>query len=194
MKVRTGNDEAVHYFHGEDDLAKFGSENPDLRLFGDDDAGDTDQIEKPKNGATRRAKHVELHESRAVGDLLEKLEKKGLDVEHYSAQDHPLYELSEGEGEKQSTTPLFSISNILSAVIEVGRRGLQIKRFKGLGEMNPKQLFETTMDPAQRKLLRIDLTDAVEAEEMFTKLMGEEVEPRRQFIEDNALNVRNLDI
>ena len=90
--------------------------------------------------------------------------------------------------------PLFSIPEILSAVKEVGRRGLSIKRFKGLGEMNPKELFETTMDPARRKLLRVELVDAVEAEEMFTKLMGEEVEPRRQFIEDNALNVRNLDI
>ena len=60
--------------------------------------------------------------------------------------------------------------------------------------MNPAQLFDTTMDPAKRKLLKVDLTDAVEAEEMFTKLMGEEVEPRRQFIEDNALNVRNLDV
>jgi DNA gyrase subunit B len=76
----------------------------------------------------------------------------------------------------------------------VGRRGLQIKRFKGLGEMNPKELFETTMNPARRKLLKIDVTDAVEAEEMFTRLMGEEVEPRKQFIEDNALNVRNLDV
>ena len=64
----------------------------------------------------------------------------------------------------------------------------------GHGEMNAKELFETTMDPVRRKLLRVDLTAAVEAEEMFTKLMGEEVEPRRQFIEDNALNVRNLDI
>ena len=60
--------------------------------------------------------------------------------------------------------------------------------------MNPKELFETTMDPTRRKLLRIEVVDAVEAEEMFTKLMGEEVEPRKQFIEDNALNVRNLDI
>jgi DNA gyrase subunit B len=60
--------------------------------------------------------------------------------------------------------------------------------------MNPAQLFETTMNPANRKLLRVDLTDAVEAEEMFVKLMGDEVEPRRQFIEDNALNVRNLDV
>jgi DNA gyrase subunit B len=60
--------------------------------------------------------------------------------------------------------------------------------------MNPAQLFQTTMNPANRKLLRVDLTDAVEAEEMFVKLMGDEVEPRRQFIEDNALNVRNLDV
>jgi DNA gyrase subunit B len=60
--------------------------------------------------------------------------------------------------------------------------------------MNAKELFETTMNPEKRKLLRIDLTNAVDAEEMFTKLMGDEVEPRRRFIEDNALNVRNLDI
>ncbi len=76
----------------------------------------------------------------------------------------------------------------------VGKKGIQINRFKGLGEMDAKELFETTMNPVKRKLLRIDLTDAVEAEEMFTKLMGDEVEPRRQFIEDNALNVRNLDV
>ena len=115
-------------------------------------------------------------------------------MEHYSAQDKPLFELIEGEGEKQNVKPLFSIAEILSSVKEAGKRGLQIKRFKGLGEMNAKELFETTMNPVNRKLLRIDVTDAVEAEEMFTKLMGDEVEPRRVFIEDNALNVRNLDI
>jgi DNA gyrase subunit B len=126
--------------------------------------------------------------------LLNQLTENGLNVEHYSAQDNPLYELLEGEGEKQQVKPLFSIAEILESIKEVGQRGLEIKRFKGLGEMNPKQLFETTMDPNSRKLLKVDLTDAVEAEEMFTKLMGDEVEPRRQFIEDNALNVRNLDV
>jgi DNA gyrase subunit B len=193
VKVRDGNDETVHYFHDEEDLAKFGSQNPDLRLFGEEEL-DTAMLEKVKNGQTRRARHVELHESKAIADLLAKLAKKGLSVEHYAAQDKPLFELLEGQGERESVKPIFSIPEILSSVKEVGRRGLQIKRFKGLGEMNPKELFETTMDPARRKLLRIDLTDAVEAEAMFTRLMGEEVEPRRQFIEDNALNVRNLDV
>jgi DNA gyrase subunit B len=198
VKVRDGNDETVHYFHTEEELGKFGAENPDLRLFGTA-TGDTEFIEnggsdKKERGNIRRANHVELHESKALDELLRKVEKKGLDVEHYSAQDKPLFELVEGEGEKQLVKPLFSIAEILSSVKEAGKRGLQIKRFKGLGEMNAKELFETTMNPANRKLLKIDVADAVEAEEMFTKLMGDEVEPRRQFIEDNALNVRNLDI
>src|SRR5664280_256823 len=193
VKVREGNDETVHYFHTEDELAQFGAKNADLKLFGSEEEGDTTTFEK-KNGATRRAKHVELHESKAIVELLGKLDKKGFSIEHYAGQDKPLFELIEGEGERETVKPLFSIPEILAGVKEVGKRGLSIKRFKGLGEMNPKELFETTMDPVRRKLLRIDLTDAVEAEEMFTKLMGEEVEPRRQFIEDNALNVRNLDI
>jgi DNA gyrase subunit B len=197
VKVRDGNEETVHYFHGAEDLAKFDEANPDLKLgLSGEEESDTTTIEKAKNGngPTRRARHEELYESHAIKELLEKLARKGLSIEHYSAQDKPLFELIEGEGEKQQVKPLFAIPEILSSIKEVGRRGLQIKRFKGLGEMNPKELFETTMNPAHRKLLRIDLTDAVEAEEMFTKLMGEEVEPRRQFIEDNALNVRNLDV
>ena len=204
VKVREGNDEFVHYFRSDEDLQRFGADNPDLKLFGGEEAelgAGEKNAPAEKNGTgekkplkTRRARHVELHESKAVAELLGRLHKKGLSVEHYAAQDKPLFELVEGEGEKQVVTPLFSIAEILSGIKEVGRRGLEIKRFKGLGEMNPKELFETTMNPAKRKLLRVDLTDAVEAEEMFTKLMGDEVEPRRQFIEDNALNVRNLDI
>jgi len=192
--VRAGNEETVHYFHTEDDLQKFDEANPDLGLFGEESAeGEGNGAEK-KNGVTRRARHVELHEYKAIQDLLSKLAYKGLNIDHYSAQDQPLFELIEGEGDKEQRRPILAIPDILSGIKEVGRRGLEIKRFKGLGEMNPGQLFETTMDPVKRKLLRIDLTDAVEAEEMFTKLMGDEVEPRRQFIEDNALNVRNLDV
>ncbi len=190
VKVREGNEETVHYLASNEALEEFKAEHADL--FGDAEA--KERIDKAK-GVTRRARHSNLHlESKAIGELLDKLDRKGLSIEHYAAQDKPLFELIEGEGDKASVQPLFSIPEILSAVKAVGKKGIQMYRFKGLGEMDAKELFETTMDPAKRKLLRIDLTDAVEAEEMFTRLMGDEVEPRRQFIEDNALNVRNLDV
>ena len=188
VKVRDGNDETVHYFLSNEEVETFKAENNDL--FG----GDT-EVERRKDGPTRRAKVSDLHlESKATADLLGKLSKKGLAVDHYTAQDKPLFELTEGEGERANATPLFSIPEILNGVKAVGKKGIQMYRFKGLGEMDAKELFETTMNPVRRKLLRIELTDAVEAEEMFVRLMGDEVEPRRQFIEDNALNVRNLDV
>jgi DNA gyrase subunit B len=196
VKVRDGNDETIHYFHTEEELRKFGADNPDLKLFGEE--SDTSLLEKAdktaRNGNTRHGRLKELHESKAVMELLGQLGNKGLNVKHYSAQDHPLFELVEGEGDRATTKPLFSIAEILAGVKEAGKRGIQIKRFKGLGEMNAKELFETTMNPENRKLLRIDMTNVVEAEEMFTKLMGDEVEPRRLFILENALNVRNLDV
>jgi DNA gyrase subunit B len=192
VKVRDGNAESIHYFHTEEELRNFGTANPDLRLFGGEDPEAA--AERPKTGNSRRAAHTPIYESKAIGDLLAKLEKKGFDLEHYSAQDNPLYELVEGEGDSAKVRRLFSIPEILSGIKEAGKKGLEIKRFKGLGEMNAKELFETTMNPEKRKLLRIDVPDAVEAEKMFTELMGEEVEPRKKFIEDNALNVRNLDI
>jgi DNA gyrase subunit B len=190
VKVREGNAETVHYFVAPEQFESFKAANADV--FGEGEPRDRPDRGR---GPIRRASVFDLHlESKAIADLLAKLARLGLAVSHYAAQDHPLFELIEGEGERATATPLFSIPEILSTIKVVGKRGIQITRFKGLGEMDAKELFETTMNPARRKLLRVDLTDAIEAEEMFTKLMGDEVEPRRQFIEDNALNVRNLDV
>jgi DNA gyrase subunit B len=204
VKIREGNEEWVTYFPGEAEMRAFHEENRDLNLFDDQLSmesggnGDTEPTEKPKRPEAilrRRAHLVELHESLAVQKLIAELAKKGLRVEHFSNSDQPIFELVEGEGEKAVVHAVFSIPEILAQVLEIGKKGMQIQRFKGLGEMNPKQLFETTMNPERRKLVKVDLNEdnAVEADRMFTILMGDVVEPRRQFIEDNALNAR-LDI
>src|SRR5256714_1322945 len=201
VKVREGNDETVHYFHDEKEVRQFHQGNLDLNLFDTQieqellPLGET-QAPAKTNGVRRRGKLVELHESAAIQKLIAELARKGLKVGHYAASDRPIFELIEGEGDKALAHPLFSIPEILQKILEIGRRGVQIKRFKGLGEMNAKELFETTMNPEKRKLLKADLNEdnTVEADQMFTRLMGDAVEPRRQYIEDNALHVRNLDV
>jgi DNA gyrase subunit B len=90
--------------------------------------------------------------------------------------------------EKQTARELFAY------IVEQGKKDYQVQRYKGLGEMSSTQLWETTMDPERRTLLTVKLEDFVEAEEIFATLMGEDVEKRRKFIEDNALDVKNLDI
>ncbi len=200
VKVREGNEETVYYFHDERAVRKFHEENLDLNLF-DEEIGQellplTSAPTRTNGSNRRRGKLVELHEATTVQKVIAELARKGLKVEHYAAADQPIFELNEGEGERAASHPLFSIPEILEKILEIGRRGVQIKRFKGLGEMNAKELFNTTMDPEKRKLLKVDLNEdnAVEADQMFSKLMGDVVEPRRQYIEDNALNVRNLDV
>jgi DNA gyrase subunit B len=87
-----------------------------------------------------------------------------------------------------------SLDELVEFFIAAGRRGLAVNRYKGLGEMNPDTLWDTTMDPDKRTLLQVRAEDHTEADLMFTTLMGDQVEPRRRFIEDNALDVKNLDI
>jgi DNA gyrase subunit B len=86
------------------------------------------------------------------------------------------------------------VEELLKYLLALGKKDLSMQRYKGLGEMNPAQLWETTMNPETRTLLKVSIDDAVQTDVIFTILMGDAVEPRRRFIADNALNVRNLDI
>jgi DNA gyrase subunit B len=105
-------------------------------------------------------------------------------------QDQPPFNLKTDS----TTTTVKSRQELIDHIMELGKKDLQIQRYKGLGEMNPGQLWETTMDPEKRTLLQVQIKDAVQTGEIFTILMGDAVEPRRQFIEENALDVKNLDI
>ena len=159
----------------------------ELRLVADDEDDSLSSIEVAitVDGLTlRETIDNELVESPEIEELLR--------LRRELAQIGALpYELRRGD------EPLARIDRIVQLVHhmgEVGRAGLNIQRYKGLGEMNPEQLWETTMDPARRVLLQVRVGDTVEAARIFPVLMGDDVEPRRKFITDNALNARNLDI
>jgi DNA gyrase subunit B len=133
---------------------------------------------------------IELFHCGKLKKQIDSLGSMSFDVSHCIPSEQPIAYIIEDE-EKVEVSAL---PELLDAVRSRGRKGLAIQRYKGLGEMNPDQLYETTMDPAKRRLLRVTLDDAVKADEIFTLLMGDDVEPRRKFIEDNALNVKNLDV
>ena len=134
---------------------------------------------------------VELLESRDIKKVMDKLDKKGMPIDFFIKGENPYFEL---QIEEKETIPVNCVQDILNSVREVGKRGLSIQRYKGLGEMNPDQLWDTTMDPAKRVVLKVTLDDAVRADQIFTILMGDQVEPRREFIQTHAPEVRNLDI
>jgi DNA gyrase subunit B len=148
---------------------------------------------------------LQLFESQEIEEVVAKIEKLGLEIESYfgsviipkggavketEKKLKAVYRIT-NEGD---TKEIFSLRELLAYIKEVAARGMHIQRYKGLGEMNPQQLWDTTMDPGKRTILQVKLEDAVEADKMFTVLMGDQVEPRRQFIEDYAHQVKNLDI
>jgi len=142
-----------------------------------------------------RLRIVELHEVRTINNGLAELGSLGFDVQALIPQERtgveePRYVLKRDETE----IPLEDLRGLLTAVRAAGEKGLQVTRFKGLGEMNAEELRDTTLDKDNRTLLKVTMQNAADADEMFRVLMGDKVEPRREFIEKHALEARNLDV
>ncbi|MBW8781840.1 MAG: DNA topoisomerase (ATP-hydrolyzing) subunit B [Verrucomicrobia bacterium] len=186
-RIREGNKESHVFLADENARAAF--------ITGEGLDADLSADAPRPTGPIRRVTLHEIFESNEMAKLLRAIAAIGLEINQFTATAEPRYTLTENIGQKsENKTNLTSPLDIVAQIRGNGRKGLSIQRYKGLGEMNPKQLFETTMDPEKRRLLKVDITDAAKADALFTLLMGDEVPPRRQFIEDNALNVQFLDV
>lgn len=147
--------------------------------------------EEMKTFRPTRLHFMELYEEEVFSHIQSLLSKYHLQLSQYLVVNGPIVEIIE-EGEKAIV--YHTLKEVIEFLRENGRKGIEIQRYKGLGEMNADQLWETTMDPAKRTLIKVTLPDMIAADHMFTMLMGEDVPPRRAFIEQHALSVKNLDI
>lgn len=135
--------------------------------------------------------YIELYKEETFTQLMEKLGQFGFSLDRYLIADGKLITVYEND---ELVEDFFALKELIDFLRVNGRKGVEIQRYKGLGEMNADQLWETTMDPDKRTLIQVTLPDAIAADHMFTMLMGEDVPPRRAFIESHALSVKNLDI
>ncbi len=194
-----------HWFFGRDELEQFLDQRREET--GDDLAVDTggdiqatraegEQLPSDSvNGQPAKIQITEFHEFRTINSGLTVLNDCGFGIESLfpierTGREDSRYVIRRGDSE----TGIEDLRALPPAVREVGEKGLQITRFKGLGEMNAEELRETTLDPANRNLIQVSMINAAEADDLFKILMGDKVEPRREFIEKHALEVKNLDI
>jgi DNA gyrase subunit B len=197
------------FFHTDKELDKYIREQEkkykqdiNLQLMeADFDLAETPRPAAQANNGGIKLKYLEFPYSKEVDHLVKDIEKSGISALEYFGgvrgaekdKDAREYRLATKSESDEAIIPLGSMSDLLKGLRRIGQRGMDIQRYKGLGEMNPEQLWETTMDPDRRTLLKIKQEDAVKADNIFTILMGEVVEPRRDFIEKYALEVKYLD-
>ena len=191
-RIRTGNEEDFRFLFDDTARSRFYTEMEIDDVYED---AIMRQIRSNGQELNQRISVHEIFEAAQMSKFLRDLSRIGFDIKRFVPTAEPRYRLIVNRGQaNENVVQLHSIIEIVPQIRELGRKGLTIQRYKGLGEMNPKQLFETTMDPAKRRLLKVNIMDAAQAESTFSMLMGEDVPSRRAFIEDNALNVNNLDV
>ncbi|SVE53298.1 uncharacterized protein METZ01_LOCUS506152, partial [marine metagenome] len=194
-RIRTGNKEEFRFFPDAEAREGFfeGQGIPPEEREGTI----TRELEDDGRPVRQRISVHEIFEAHEMEKILEGIAGHDISVEHFEGDgENANYKLVENMGleGKENEIEIRSLLEVLENIRALGRKGLQIQRYKGLGEMNPKQLFETTMDPTTRSLFKVDVADAAAADHIFSMLMGEDVPSRRAFIEDNALNVSYLDV
>ncbi len=175
---------------GEAEVVSPADESDDEATENSAPANETAEEEVEAKAMNSSIEVTTIYEATAFKEIEAKLSARELTVANLYQGDKPFVEIIHKEQAKQVNC----LMDMFEEIKAVGRQGLHIQRYKGLGEMNPDQLWETTMDPEQRKMLRVTMEDAFEAERMFTLLMGEDVAPRRAYIEKYAPTVKDLDI
>ncbi|MGB7979024.1 MAG: DNA topoisomerase (ATP-hydrolyzing) subunit B [Chlamydiales bacterium] len=192
-QVAAGN--KLQFLYSEAELIEFKKENGEAQKRTHEETlasiPPEEVTEEMRTFTVKSLAFMELYDVNRLVALQEKLAGYRLTLDQYLIANGDLFEVLE-EGNKK--TMWYTLRELIDAIRSNGRKGVEVQRYKGLGEMNADQLWDTTMNPAVRTLVKVTLPDAIAADRMFSMLMGEEVEPRRAFIETHALSVKNLDI